>query len=292
MPFISVVIPSYNEEERIERCLRSVFAQRLEGIYEVIVVDSSTDTTPQIILEKFPLVRLFHRDQQTLPGAARNIGVKQAKGRIIAFLDGHCVADIFWLQNALLAMKESGSFVIGGALRNANPEKFVSVADFILAFNEFSEGMPSRFVTFMPSCNFICTKEVFEKVGGFDESLRAGEDTMFCYTLVQNGYVLYFDERVLVERFNRELWKNFLEHHRRFGQYSAYVRKRVHLSGSIFVRFPVLILGMPVVRSGLIFLRLLRYNQRLLADFFVVFPLFFAGISVWSWGFLKEAVKK
>jgi len=101
-PFISVVIPSYNEEERIVRCLRSVFAQQLEETFEVIVVDSSIDSTPQIIAEQFPQVRLVHRDPQTLPGLARNIGVQQARGKIIAFLDGHCVADTSWLRTALL----------------------------------------------------------------------------------------------------------------------------------------------------------------------------------------------
>jgi len=290
-PLISVVIPTYNEESSILRCLDSVFAQELEEKYEVIVVDSSLDATPTLIMEKFPLVRLFHLPQKTLPGAARNIGVKEARGKIIAFVDGHCIADKLWLHNAVLAMKESGSLVIGGPLRNANSNRFYSVADFILAYNEFAEGMPSRFISFMPTCNLICTTEAFKDAGGFDENLRAGEDTMFCYELVKRGYKIYFDSRVLIERFNRSTWKSFIKHHRRFGHYSAYVRKKADLPGRIFVRFPIFIFGMPFVRASLIFFRLFRYNRRLLPKFFIVFPLIISGIFAWSYSFFKELMK-
>ncbi len=289
---ISVVIPSYNEEKFIERCLESVLLQEITENYEVIVVDSSSDSTVSIISNKFSTVRLFHFDQKMFPGAARNEGVKQARGKIVAFLDAHCIADIYWLGNGLRAMKESGCLVVGGSLRNGNSASLVSVADYILAFNEFSEGMPSRRVEFMPTCNLLCTKSVFDDVGGFEGGLRAGEDTMFCYMVKQKGYSLYFDAGVVVSRFNRETLSAYLKHHYTFGGYSAQVRRKVSLPGSVFVRFPILTVIVPFVRTARIFMRLLRQNRRLLLWFLLTFPLVFIGICAWSVGFIKEAWTK
>ncbi len=289
---ISVVIPSYNEERHIERCLHSVLAQKIAEKYEVIVVDSSQDKTVEIIQANFPNVRLIRRAEQTYPGEARNIGVMNARGRIIAFLDGHCVADVYWLRNALRAMKEHDCFIVGGALRNNNSRKLVGVADFILAFNEFAEGMPSRMVDFMPTCNLVCTKEAFEEVGGFDVNLRAGEDTMFCYVAGKKGYSLYFDAQVLVTRTNRDSCGAFLRHHYTFGKYSAQVRKKVKLPGHIFARYPLLSLGVPLVRLLRISSRIIRWNRFMLPEFLLSFPLTFLGIMVWSWGFVVGSVRK
>ncbi len=289
---ISVIIPTYNEQRYIEQCLTSVFAQEGSEKFEVIVVDSSTDSTRSIICEKFPQVRVIHRDEQMYPGDARNRAVHVARGKIISFLDGHCLADGRWLEYGLRAMRESGCLIVGGALRNANAGNLVSVADFILAFNEFAEGMPSRQVKFMPSCNLFCTKEVFEEIGGFDGTLRAGEDTMFCHRAVQKEFRLYFDARVVVNRFNRDVFGAFMRHHYNFGRYSAQVRKEVRLPGSVFARFPLLALVVPVVRSGRIFWRLLRWNRRLLGYFLLTSSLVFLGISGWSWGFMREAFRR
>lgn len=291
-PLISIVIPSYNEEKFIERCLRSVIEQEIAEEYEVIVVDSSQDRTAGIITDKFPGVRLIHRTEQMYPGEARNIGVANARGKIIAFLDGHCAADAYWLRNALQAMRESGCFIVGGALRNGNSKKLVSAADFILAFNEFTEGMPSRKVNFMPTCNLICTKEVFEDISGFDASLRAGEDTMFCYAAHEKKYALYFDARVLVIRTNRENCRAFLRHHYTFGRYSAQVRKKAKLPGHIFAKYPLLALGVPVVRLGRIFFRMVRWNKFMLPEFILSFPLVFVGAMVWGWGFVITVAQK
>lgn len=291
-PLISIVIPAYNEEKFIEQCLRSVIEQEIAEGYEVIVVDSSQDRTARIIADKFPGVRLINRAEQTYPGEARNIGVANARGKIIAFLDGHCVADAYWLRNALQAMRESGCFIVGGALRNGNSEKLVSVADFILAFNEFAEGMPSRKVDFMPTCNLICTKEVFEDIGGFDASLRAGEDTMFCYTAREKKHTLYFDARVLVMRTNRESYGAFLRHHYTFGRYSAQVRKKAKLPGSFLAKYSILALIVPFVKLARISFRMVRWNKFMLPEFILSFPLVFAGAMVWGWGFVVRSVRK
>lgn len=286
---VSVVIPSYNSEKHIENCLASLQQQKTVVAYEVIVIDSSTDATPAIIREKFPAVKLIHLDQQTYPGAGRNIGVNRALGEIIAFIDSDCVAAEDWLETGLETIRK-GYFVVGGSVLNANPG-IISWPDYFLTFNEFMPSMPRRGVQFMPTCNFFITKSAFQKVGGFREDLLAGEDTLFCYAASKN-YRMLFEPALQVSHSNRERWKDFIHHHQNFGKHSAYVRKYADIPGKDLVRHPLLAVAAPLARTARIGWRMVRHNSRRLPIFLVSLPLLFCGTIAWSSGFMREAWKK
>ena len=96
---ISVIIPSYNSEHTIEKCLDSLRNQSYRGEHEIILIDSSADTTPQIVSSKYPEIQLIHLEKKTDPGTARNIGIKEAKGDILALIDSDCIAAHDWLDN-------------------------------------------------------------------------------------------------------------------------------------------------------------------------------------------------
>ncbi len=288
-PFVSVVIPSYNAEKHIEKCLASLFSQKTALSYEVIVVDSSTDATPAIIWGKFPAVKLIHLEKQTYPGAGRNIGVREARGEIIAFIDSDCVAAEEWLEQGMEAIKK-GHDIVGGSVRNANPG-LISWADYFLTFNEFMPTMPRREVQFMPTCNFICNKKMFEKIGGFDPTLFAGEDTLFCYRALQHAR-LFFDSSVLVSHNNREQFSKFMKHHSSFGWHSAQLRKKIKLPGSALARYPFLALSVPFIRFSTISMRMMRWNRKALLHFMMASPLLLLGVGAWSIGFMGGAFKK
>ncbi len=284
---VSIVIPSYNSEKWIARCLSSLVQQETTIPYEIIVVDSSKDSTPEIVTKQFPSVRLVKLDKQTYPGAGRNIGVEKAKGNILAFIDSDCVAHPGWLEAALKGIKK-GYNIVGGSVKNANPQTLISIADHILTFNEFLPGMPQREVCFMPTCNFICKKEVFKEIGGFPPDLLAGEDTIFNYKAAKH-YKLFFDPEIQIAHHNRERFKKFFGHHYTFGKHSALLRKKVKLPGSIFAKYPFLSLLVPLVRLTRISLRMMRWNRKELFRFIITFPLIVAGVSVWSFGFIKSS---
>ncbi len=288
-PLVSVVIPSYNAERYIENCLNSLQRQKTVVAYEIIVVDSSSDATPEIISEKFPTVKLLHLEQQTYPGAGRNIGVKEAQSEILAFIDSDCRAAENWLEQGMEAIR-SGYSIVGGSVRNGNPG-LISWPDYFLTFNEFMPTMPSREVQFMPTCNFMCTRQIFEKIGGFDATLFAGEDTLFCYRALQHTK-LFFDNSILVSHHNRvQFWK-FLRHHFSFGKHSAQLRRKMKLPGSVLARYPLLMLAVPFIRLAMISMRMVRWNRKALLLFIVTSPLLLLGVGAWSVGFMKEAFKK
>ena len=286
---ISVVIPCYNSEKTIEACLSSLVSQQVNIPYEIIVVDSSTDSTPKIVQDKFPTVKLIHREQQTYPGAGRNIGVKEAQGQILAFIDSDCVAKENWLEVAITALKQ-GHDVVGGSVQNGNPG-LISWPDYFLTFNEFLPSMPRREVTFMPTCNFIITHEAFKQIGGFREDLLAGEDTLFCYAAGRK-YQLLFEPAMLIAHTNRETFKDFFRHHRTFGHHSALVRKTADLPGKNLVKYPLLALTAPVVRSARIGWRMIRYNRTFLPPFLLSSPLVVLGTTAWSYGFVTSSCTK
>ncbi len=285
-PAVSVIIPSYNAEKHIEKCLSSLQQQATTITYEVIVVDSSTDSTPTIVRERFPAVRLIHLRQQTYPGAGRNIGVKKARGQLIAFIDSDCAAAKDWLEQGTTAIK-SGYHLVGGGVANANPG-WISWPDYFLTFNEFMPSMPKAEVKFMPTCNLLVTKTAWEEIDGFREDLLAGEDTLFCYAAARN-YRLLFEPRVVVYHHNREEWEKFLHHHHNFGRHSAHVRKQADIPGKSLVRNPFLALLAPAARISRLSWRMLRHNRRYLPQFVVGLPVLYAGAAAWSYGFIQEA---
>ena len=82
---ISVIIPSYNSEITIIGCLNALQNQSYGGCYDITLIDSSDDGTPEIVSLEYPNVKLIHLNDRTDPGTARNIGIAEAKGDLIAF---------------------------------------------------------------------------------------------------------------------------------------------------------------------------------------------------------------
>src|SRR5688572_4976589 len=117
---LSVIIPSYNSRRTIERCLASVRAQRTSAPFEVIVVDSSSDGTAEIIRRVAPEVSLYCLDGRRYPGDARNLGLKHSRGEIIGFTDTDCVLPPDWVDSVLEAHDRNPEMpVIGGLCSRA-----------------------------------------------------------------------------------------------------------------------------------------------------------------------------
>ncbi len=88
-PLVSVIIPTYNEEKDIVQCLESIEKQTYKHIEILIVDDGSTDKTREIV-QQYKRVRLIPQAHQG-PGAARNLGAKNAKGEILVLIDADMV---------------------------------------------------------------------------------------------------------------------------------------------------------------------------------------------------------
>jgi len=168
-PEVSVVIAAYNAARFIDETLNSVETQDHRSFEIIVVDDGSTDGTGEIVTSRHPGVRCLRIPNSGQP-AARNTGIRAARGAYVAFLD----ADDRWLPGKLVRqmalVRERGvAWVYGDAIT-------VSAAGSVLGRmgrrRPLQEGdilRPLLLTNFIPSVTPLVRRDVFETVGGFDE---------------------------------------------------------------------------------------------------------------------------
>lgn len=114
---ISVVIPHFNQEDHLRTCLQRLKDQAGCGAeIEIIVVDNGSKRLPAAVVADFPGVRLL-LETTPGPGPARNAGVAQARGEVMAFIDADCHADPGWLAAIEARFRDEATQIIGGDVR-------------------------------------------------------------------------------------------------------------------------------------------------------------------------------
>lgn len=183
---ISVVIPLYNKEKQIERTLRSVFAQTYTDFEIVVVNDGSTDRSAAVVESlNDPRIRLVTQKNAGV-SAARNRGIREARGEYIALLDG----DDEWKPEFLETMtslteKYPHCEVFAGNYTqvDCNGRQSPTIINGI-AFDG-PDGILDNYFTVASQSNppvwsscVMTTKDVFDSVGGFPIGVRSGEDLL------------------------------------------------------------------------------------------------------------------
>lgn len=189
-PLISVVIPAFNAEGVLRLQLEALDAQSDAPAFEVVVVDNgSTDGTARLVTSLAPTLsyplRLISATDHQGPGYARNVGAAEAKADRLMFTDADDVVSRWWLAHGARAF-EATSLWNGGARLMTDDEMVGSVEDIRAAAGDDDVWLPvepgdlnNRFPVVM-GCDFGCTREAFEAIGGFDQSLGlAYEDNDF-----------------------------------------------------------------------------------------------------------------
>jgi len=203
MPKISVIVPAFNEEQRIRLCLNSIFEQTIAPKdYEVIVVDNnSTDKTAKIVREQFPQVRLIAEKKQGVV-FARMAGIKKARGKIIAFTDADSVVSPYWLKNLFQAYEDPNIVAVGG-LSNLEPKNnLVKLVEPVL--NAVSPALK-----LMSGCDLSFRKDAYKKAGGFSPKINFNEDFYISLKIKKTGKVLILKNRGVSTSSRRYTPKDF-----------------------------------------------------------------------------------
>jgi len=290
----SVIVPSYRSVSTIRQCLAALAAQQLEPPYEVIVVDSSDDETAEIVRREFPDVHLVSLPEQTGPALARNLGVRQARGDILAFIDSDCVAPSDWLSR-LYALIHAGYEAVGGATANGNGQSLVSWAGYFCEFREFLPGGAPREVSYLSPNNAAYRKATFWAAGGFTPGYYPMEDQVFHKPLIERGIKICLDPSIVVAHMHRTEQTGFLRHQLRLGQANARVLRRIKLPGAWLARrswlaFMALPLLIPYRFARTIYAvrtaeRALVLRRPALAW------LCWLGMCQWGWGFFQGSAE-
>ena len=197
-PTVSVVIPVRNRPDGIRACLESLTALDYPpGRVEVLVIDdASTDDTPAVVAA-YPdaSVNLVAQPVNRGQSECRNIGAEAATGELVAFIDSDCLAGTAWLSTLAGTFANPGVVAAGGAVREARPVTWI--ARYEAAMSPLHKGeqparvVPGSSVDFLPSCNLVVRRQAFLDAGGFDASLRFGEDVDLVWRLCDRGEVRY-----------------------------------------------------------------------------------------------------
>jgi len=212
-PTVSIIIPCRNESKFIDKCLNSVFSfDPVQGGMEVIVVDGMSDDGTRDILSKWmnhhPSLKLLDNPKRIVP-TAMNIGLRVAKGDWIVRLDAHADYPKDYLRLCLETSQHTGAENVGGVFKTLarddsaqamlvqalTTHRFgVGNADFRL---NASEG-PADTVPY--GCY---RREVFNRIGFYDERLVRNQDYEFNRRLLRTGGHIWLNPKIQVCYYNQ-----------------------------------------------------------------------------------------
>jgi len=204
---VSFIIPVLNGAAHIGDCLDHIQAE-MEAGDEIIVVDNgSTDGTLDIVKEYD--VRVLEFPDITIAGL-RNRGAEIAGGTLLAFIDSDCLLLRGWREAVEDILGDDSIHATGSISAVPESARWVEKAWLSQRYKNRTK------VYYMGSANFIVKKEIFQEVGGFDESLVTDEDTDIGIRITEKGYNIVEDPAVgiihlgnsktLSEYYKRQRW--------------------------------------------------------------------------------------
>lgn len=232
-PLVSVIMPIRNEEAFIERSLGAVLAQDYPH-YEVIIADGmSTDRTRAIIAgmaEKTPIPITIIDNPAGIVPTGWNKALAAAKGAIIVRVDGHTIIEPDYVRECVAALERTGADNVGGRMNAVGTTEWGRA---IAAATSSPFGIGNALFHYADTETEVDTvymgawrREVFERIGGFDEAMVRNQDDEFNYRLRASGGKILLIPRIRSTYYNRgdlkKLWKQYFE----YGYYKVLVLKK------------------------------------------------------------------
>lgn len=242
---ISIITTILNEEGSVGELLDSLVNQSQKPD-EIIVVDGGSADSTYLIAQdyasKFFYIKLFQKKGNISVG--RNYAISQASGDIVVQIDGGCIADQDWLKNITepFVQDKMAQIVAGYYEMVGNNPKQNSFAPYLgITVNKFNK------LFFLPSGRSIAfRKSVWEKIKGYDETMATGEDTVFNYQLIKNGFKIIVREDALVTWELPRTYKEFFNKIRRYTQGDAQAMIAWH---------PIQKFSSHIIKIGLVYVR-------------------------------------
>ena len=175
----SVIVPCFNNERHLRRCIEALFAQTCpKDRYEVILIDNNSTDRSLEIARSFPELVVLEEEIQS-SYAARNRGVRQSRGEILAFTDSDCEVSPTWLEEIAFSLADPAAAVVLGGVRNARESFPLSIlADYEAQKAEYVCTRQDRRLYYAYTNNMAVRREVFERCGPFMQIAR-GADVIF-----------------------------------------------------------------------------------------------------------------
>jgi len=198
MPFVSVIIPCLNEEKYVKKCLDSLIEQDYpKDKIEILIIDGmSDDKTREIIQEycqKYSFIKLLNNSKKFTP-VGLNIGIKEAKGSRIIRMDTHATYEKDYISKCIKYLEEYKADNVGGVIKTLPSDNtLIAKAIAFSLSHPFGVGnayfrIGSKKTREVDTVFCGCyRKEIFEKIGLFNENLTRSQDIEFNLRLKKSG---------------------------------------------------------------------------------------------------------
>jgi len=231
-PTVSVIIPVLNAEATIKDLLDSLIEVDYDkGKLDVIVVDGgSTDRTRDIV--QMYRVKLVLESRRGI-NVARNAGVRNSQGEIVAFTDADCAVPKDWIKRIVENFKDPNVGCLGGSVSRYKDD-FISIyADnsIVPVLRRFKKreilDTVQPFSRYPAGCNMAVRRSAIEKLNGFDEQVRYGfDEDELVERICNSGFKMVLDPSVMIKHKHRQMLSELLRQTFNYGRGGYLLFKR------------------------------------------------------------------
>ena len=231
---VSVVMPVYNEEKYIDKCIESLLKQDypLDKMEWIFVDGCSTDNTVIILneyKEKYPnLLKILNNPQKIVP-YGMNIGISKSCGKYIIRLDAHADYSPDYISKCVYYLENTDAENVGGVAETKSKSFMGSViakmlsSKFGVGNSQFRTNGESGYVDTVPFGAF--KREVFEKYGGYDERLVRNQDNEMNFRIRKNGGKIYLANDIKFSYYCRDTVKGIMQMANKNGMWNIITMK-------------------------------------------------------------------
>jgi glycosyltransferase involved in cell wall biosynthesis len=240
-PVVSVVIPCRNERTEIEAAICSILAQEAPaGSFEVIVADGMSDDGTRPILtrlsEKHPRLRVVD-NPGGIVSSGLNIGIQQARGEIIIRMDAHTNYAPDYISQCVQVLKETGADSVGGpwvAIGNSPRGRAIAAAFQSPFGSGGARGHNTSYSGPVDTVYLGCwRREIFDRIGFFDEEFVRNQDDEFNLRLRRSGGTVWQSVKIKSWYHPRESLRRLFQQYLQYGYWKACVLRKHRLPASI-----------------------------------------------------------
>lgn len=248
LPRVSVIVPVKNGAQKIGDLLDSLMHVDYDReMLEIIVVDgNSSDGTREIVLQ-YPTVKFLTEERPGL-NAARNTGIRNSMGEIIAFTDSDCVVSRDWIKKIVENFEEGKVACVGGnalgfykdLISRYCDESLMPVLRVFRRKKMLDEIKPP--LQYPAGCNMAIRRNILSEVGDFDENIEYGfDEDELVERICNTGHTMLLDPKLLIRHKHRSSVRELLKQTFRYGRGMGILLRRKGLR-SIFSRWILLVI--------------------------------------------------
>jgi glycosyltransferase involved in cell wall biosynthesis len=282
-PRVSIIIPNLHSVV-VGRTLDSLHIQDFSEPFEIIVVGQDQYG----LVREDARTRFIETPKPVAPAAARNIGIRAARGNWLAFIDADGIAAPNWLSQLARHYTDPNVHVVGGSIMFPD-EDYLTLCDNISTFHDYLPTSQLHERALLPSLNLSLRASVIAEVGQFDERypLAVGEDSDFTTRIRLNNYRLYFEPQAIVYHYpiSRNTLTALTQRAYNMGRYSVKVDRRYQdaLNASFILRhWWATLLAAPILAANVVG-RMVTHN-RLEFRYWKTLPVVFGLKCIWCLG--------